>query len=29
VTTVLQVLTWIALGAGAVILALFMFARRR
>jgi hypothetical protein len=29
VTTALQIVTWLALGAGAVVLALFLFARRR
>ena len=28
-TTALQVVTWLALGAGAVVLALYLFARRR
>jgi hypothetical protein len=29
VTTALQIVTWVALGAGAIVLALFLFARRR
>ena len=28
-TTALQIVTWLALGAGAIVLALFLFARRR
>jgi hypothetical protein len=29
VTTFLQVVTWVALAAGAVVVAVFLFARRR
>jgi hypothetical protein len=29
VTTFLELVTWIALAAGAVVIALFLFARRR
>jgi hypothetical protein len=29
VTTALQIVTWLALGAGVVVLAMFLFARRR
>jgi hypothetical protein len=29
VTTALQIVTWLALGAGAIVLAIFLFARRR
>jgi len=29
VTTFLQVVTWVALAVGAVVVALFLFARRR
>lgn len=28
-TTALHIVTWLALGAGAVVLGLFLFARRR
>jgi hypothetical protein len=29
VTTFLQIVTWVALAAGAVVVAVFLFARRR
>jgi hypothetical protein len=29
VTTALEIVTWLALGAGAIVLAIFLFARRR
>jgi hypothetical protein len=29
VTTFLEIVTWLALGAGALVVALFLFARRR